>query len=263
MLEEVVMAKSTISPPERYLCGKIKQQHAQAVSPALLQRIRTDGLRLGADPRLATELGRLWLNGDLSTAQAAAGFRMAEIWGRNDRRLGKIRSVRSPSYMTGFSGDPDVADERLDDDEKAAKAKREDDVKDAYEGVFKLLQFSPWYDILERLVVDNEMVNPAYVADIAMVLDRLAAHFRGKGERTTGKQAAQAAKARIRRREPPSSTATAATPAAIAPARTDWQREFIRALRPDLDADGVRQVVETMQALRERDRFRADKGGKR
>ncbi|MES2392757.1 MAG: hypothetical protein V4555_14020, partial [Acidobacteriota bacterium] len=48
------------------------------------------------DPRLATELGRLNWNGELTVAMTAAGHRISEIYGRYEGYKRKGRHTRSP-----------------------------------------------------------------------------------------------------------------------------------------------------------------------
>ncbi len=67
---------------ERYKCGKLKpaETSKQPISPTLWQRIKTNGQKIGLDPRLGTELGRLALHDELTSAEVSAGFRIAEIY---------------------------------------------------------------------------------------------------------------------------------------------------------------------------------------
>jgi hypothetical protein len=58
-------------PGERYPSGDLKR----AVAPALWGRTRR-----GGDPQLSSELARLCFNRELTETQAAAGFRIADIY---------------------------------------------------------------------------------------------------------------------------------------------------------------------------------------
>lgn len=72
---------------------------------AMWRRIVDEGLAFGKlNPQLGTEIGRLVFHGKLTTAEAAAASRIAEIYGRYERIAGVRRSVKSPSYMVGFGG---------------------------------------------------------------------------------------------------------------------------------------------------------------
>jgi hypothetical protein len=67
---------------ERHKCGKLKPADTskQPISPALWQRIKTNGQKIGLDPRPGSELGRLALHDELTSAEVSAGFRIAEIY---------------------------------------------------------------------------------------------------------------------------------------------------------------------------------------
>jgi hypothetical protein len=88
---------------ERTPCGALKR-HDDGISVAMWQRIKADGIRLGMDPRLGTQLGRLGVIGDLSAAQVTAGFRVAEIYRKFERHHGRRRSIRSPTYNESCRG---------------------------------------------------------------------------------------------------------------------------------------------------------------
>ena len=64
---------------DRYKCGKLRpaETSKQQISPALWHRIKTNGQKIGLDPRLGTELGRLALHDELTSAEVSAGFRIA------------------------------------------------------------------------------------------------------------------------------------------------------------------------------------------
>lgn len=171
-------------PGERYPCGKLKsgsnKPNIGSISPTAWQRIKTDGIKLAMDERLGTELGRLSLHGELTAAQTAAGFRMAEVYGVFERYHGRRRSAVSPSYATGYGGGQDaVADERMTSEEREAHWLRVKNAEDAFKALQEDLPVYPRgaRDLLERLCIDNEAVGSAYLEDARAMLDRLALHF--------------------------------------------------------------------------------------
>jgi hypothetical protein len=97
---------------ERYKCGKLKPADTskQPISPALWQRIKTNGQKIGLDPRLGTELGRLALHDELSSAEASAGFRIAEIYRAFELLHGRTRLAAGSSFFPPVRRRPGKAD---------------------------------------------------------------------------------------------------------------------------------------------------------
>src|SRR5258708_35088173 len=89
---------------DRYKCGKLKPADTskQPISPALWQRIKTNGQKIGLDPRLGTELGRLALHDELTPMEVSAGFRIAEIYQAFEHFHGRTRSAAGPSILRPF-----------------------------------------------------------------------------------------------------------------------------------------------------------------
>src|ERR1700742_5168116 len=106
---------------ERYKCGKLRpvETSKQPISPALWQRIRTNGQKIGLDPRLGTELGRLALHDELTSAEVSAGFRIAEIYQACEHFHGRTRSAAGSSFFRQFVADVEkpieVSRRRTDD----------------------------------------------------------------------------------------------------------------------------------------------------
>jgi hypothetical protein len=92
---------------DRYKCGKLKpaETSKQPISPALWQRIKTNGQKIGLDPRLGTELGRLALHDELTSAEVSAGFRIAEIYEAFEFFYGRTRSAAGSSFFRQFVAD--------------------------------------------------------------------------------------------------------------------------------------------------------------
>jgi hypothetical protein len=86
--------------------GRPRKREAPAgvepIAPAAWARIRQMVAAGALDPIHATEIGRLSYLGEITASQAAAGFRVAEIYGRYERSIGRRRSARSPSYEIAF-----------------------------------------------------------------------------------------------------------------------------------------------------------------
>jgi hypothetical protein len=57
-----------------------RKESKQPISPVLWQRIKINGQKIGLDPQLGTELGRLALHDELTSAEVSAGFRIAGIF---------------------------------------------------------------------------------------------------------------------------------------------------------------------------------------
>jgi hypothetical protein len=67
---------------------------------ALWRRIVDEGVRFGhLNPQLGSEVGRLCFNDAITSIEAAAASRVAEIYGRYERTQGMRRSAASPTYM--------------------------------------------------------------------------------------------------------------------------------------------------------------------
>src|ERR1700704_81680 len=92
---------------ERYKRGKLKPADTsrQPISPALWQRIKTNGQKIGLDPRLGTELGRLALHDELTSAEVSAGFRVAESFQGFEFFHGRTRSAAGSSFFRQFVAD--------------------------------------------------------------------------------------------------------------------------------------------------------------
>src|SRR5271169_534708 len=94
-------------PGERYPSGDLKP----TVAPALWGRVRR-----GGDPQLSSELARLCFNRELTETQAAAGFRIADIYRSGDSAdsLDDRRGVAAASEPINPRAAPDrIALDRL------------------------------------------------------------------------------------------------------------------------------------------------------
>jgi hypothetical protein len=109
----------------RQPCGHLRPSGAEPPSPAQIKRIQTGLLKSSTEQLLGDEVGRLYFHKLLTERQVSAAFRVADVYGREDRRMGRRRSCRSPSYLTGRSGDGDLADERMTPEEREEAERRD------------------------------------------------------------------------------------------------------------------------------------------
>lgn len=245
------MAKRKSGLRQRQAAGRPRKVQADAIAPALWQRIKTEAMRAAADPRLGTELGRLSLHGEITSAQASAGFRVAHIYGRFERFKGWRRSTRSPSYETGFGGDAEIAEELLGHE---IQADLEERIREAADAFNRLQEEIPVYPpgaraLLEALCVEDRAVGPAHLDDIRAMLDRLAGYF--------GIVAAPKAR--------PREAARPITPAARRQRSShdaDIWRIVISKLRPDLSLDEINGAIDIAGALKAREIVRRERVGK-
>jgi hypothetical protein len=91
------------------------------------------------DERLGSELGRLFLHQELTSAQVAAGFRLGRIYQTFERLKGKRSSPASPSY--GGGGDHSIAEELMSPE---ALRDLEDSMARRVRSMFVFTVFSPF-----------------------------------------------------------------------------------------------------------------------
>jgi hypothetical protein len=218
------------------------------MSGAIWQRLRQHGRRIGSDPRLVTELGRLNWFGELTGVQVAAGLRIAQIYTRYERLKRLARSARSPSYEPGF-GDPDIAEDRLAPDQLEDL---EEDNRDAT-AKFRELQKQIPSDLrspVESLCVEDRNINPVILTRVRTLLDQLAVYW---GITT---------KNRSKRPTTPSSASEAEVVKRVNFDRMCWF-EVLRRTFPHLSDKQISHIIATHRALVDRRRFQAEKRGKR
>jgi len=168
---------------DRYKCGKLKpaETSKQPISPALWQRIKTNGQKIGLDPRLGTELGRLALHDELTSAEVSAGFRIAEIYHAFEHFHGRTRSAAGSSFFRQFVADlekPIEVGRRRSDD--YIDVDREEAERDAHED-FDVLQYympAAQRDLVEQVCVASRAINPVSIPVLKMVLQYFFEIFR-------------------------------------------------------------------------------------
>ena len=168
---------------DRYKCGKLKpaETSKQPISPALWQRIKTHGQKIGLDPRLGTELERLALHDELTSAEVSAGFRIAEIYQAFEAFHGRTRSAAGSSFFRQFVADLEkpieVGRRRTDDYVSIDQEEREREAR----WDFVILQHympAAQRDIVEQVCVASRPINPVAIPVLKMVLQHFFELFR-------------------------------------------------------------------------------------
>jgi len=244
---------------ERHPCGKLKKPASgkpAGIAPALWQRIKTDAVRLVQDARLGSELARLSVFGDLTVVQTAAGFKMAEIYGRYERVVGLHRSARSAAYDMGH-GDPDLAEERLSEDEKEVRDERLRRVRNDFHDLQEAVPVYPIHAraMLEALVIEDRPPDATRLPELADLLEHMAKNFGEKWrQRKSGPKPRKQAKALRTAEEAP-----ARKPQVLESPALIGFRAAMATLRPDLADDLVRRAFDLQTVLADRERVRRDK----
>lgn len=179
---------------ERYPGGKLKEppklEYLREISPTEVRRIGDHAATVAGDRRLGGEVGRLLLIRQLSTMEAAAAWRIAEIYGRFEHFSGRCRSTRSPAYEMGVRSTGDTKD--------AGEAERTafgawNDLQAFIDVKWPMRPFvskkfpertkergggSPVRNMIETLCVDDRCIGPAALFEMRAILYRLAVeHF--------------------------------------------------------------------------------------
>jgi hypothetical protein len=119
-------------PGERTPIGAIKRVADNGLTPTAIKRMTEDLARGAGDKRFESEVGRLLFEKKLNDREAAAAFKVGEIYGRYERLHARRRSAVSPSYTIGRSGAPEFADADDRGPDPPAREKRERDVEAAF-----------------------------------------------------------------------------------------------------------------------------------
>ena len=239
---------------ERYPSGELLKHKAEGIAPALWARIRANAIKEGGDARLATELGRLSFHGEITNAQAAAGFRVAEIYRRYHRAKRLRTTAKTANLEQGFGGSADLAEERMSTEQLEAY---ESSIKAAEADWLRLQEEMPLWlreipDALVELCVNDRPLNPTMLPAIRVMLDNLARVF-GEQWRRQGKTSKGV---RPMARSAPKIAAIDVRP--LAPTAGDPNVKAIEAIAHALKLDdaGVAKVRDTFIALVARERFR-------
>lgn len=280
---------------ERYPGGKLKPKRGrkpdlEPISGVLWQRLRAHGRVLGLDPRLSTELGRLNMFGELTVAMTAAGFRIAEIYGRFEGYKRKGRSTRSPSYNASY-GEAGIAEELLTEEQLVTLEDRIREATDAFEKLAgRAAGFDEKYQAIpavpgqipkhlraaiEQLCVEDKPINPASLDDIRELLQALAISWKitsapaGSPGGTRQSNALRGPSLHFNKHEEAGDERTQKTgfvPTAEVK-RPNLDRIFwiqvARKLRPDLSDEKLGMAWDIQQALKQREVFRIAKERRR
>lgn len=196
---------------KRKPCGRLAQDDTPSITTADWKRAKDLAKRLAGDARLGTEIGRLNHLRILTDTQAAAGQRIAEVYGRYDRAMGRRRSAASPGYQIGLlrggedPGECEALPEMKANCRCPACLAAEDDYARtrAYKKLMDALGPLGLRTIalIERLCIDDEHLLPDQLDAVRAGLDVAAAHFglMGRGGRRPKREIA------LSRNHPPKS----------------------------------------------------------
>jgi hypothetical protein len=166
---------------ERYPSGKLRPADTSKspIAPAVWQRIQADATKLGLDPRLGTELGRLSMHAELSLSEVSAGFRIAEIYYRFEHMHGRSRSAAGSSFFRQFVANLEQpADAHIRG--ALSLADREQNEIEAKAEFEMLQEYMPpgQRSLIEQLCVENRPISPHQIATIKQILNWFAGLFR-------------------------------------------------------------------------------------
>jgi hypothetical protein len=265
-------ARPAIKAGDRYKCGKLRptETSKQPISPALWPRIKTNGQKIGLDPRLGTELGRLALHDELTSAEVSAGFRIAEIYQIFEHFHGRTRSAAGSSFFRQFVADLEKpieigrrkTDDHLDVDREAREREARED--------FDVLQFympAAQRDLVEQVCVSSRPINPVSIPVLKIVLQYFFEIFRDdKNYRSKRSRKFDADAPKIKFYKPEKDKAKKVEKAVEnvePPQRADARRvsymQTLRILRADLGDDQLEQAWGVYHALIARADFRKEK----
>jgi hypothetical protein len=257
---------------DRYKCGKLKPADTskQPISPALWQRIKTNGQKIGLDPRLGTELGRLALHDELTSSEVSAGFRIAEIYGAFELFHGRTRSAAGSSFFRQFVADLEKPIEinrrRTDDYISLDQEERE---RGAHED-FDVLQYympAAQRDLVEQVCVASRPINPVSIPVLKLVLQYFFEIFRDdRNYRSKRSKKFDADTPKIKFYRPKKDKAKKAEKAVEQPGQPkpiDKRKlsymQTLHILRPDLTEEQLEQAWGVYHAMIARADFRKEK----
>lgn len=239
------------------------------MSGALWQRLKQHGRRIGVDPRLTTELGRLNWFGELTTAQTAAGHRIAGIYGRYEGLNGLRRSTQcrsSPSYVSAVDEADAIRGDRPSDADMQTIIHN---ATMAFQALGREIPFR-MRAAIEDLCVNDAAVSPAWYPDLRILFQRLAVSWKiTGGARQEPKPEAGKGRAHtplhFNRHEGEQDSVPAASAPAVAP-RPNLDRIFwivvARKIAPHLTEEQLGEAFEFQQALKQREIVRRSKAGR-
>ena len=257
---------------DRYKCGKLKpaETSKQPISPALWQRIKTNGQKIGLDPRLGTELGRLALHDELTSAEVSAGFRIAEIYQVFEHFHGRTRSAAGSSFFRQFVADTEkpieVGRRRTDDYISIDQEEREREAREDFD-VLQYYMPAAQRDIVEQVCVASGPINPVSLPVLKIVLQYFFEIFRDdKNYRSKRSKKFDADAPKIKFYKPKKDKAKKIEKAVEneePPKRVDVRKvsymQTLRIVRPDLTDEQLEQAWGVYHALIARADYRKEK----
>jgi hypothetical protein len=257
---------------DRYKCGKLKpaETSKQPISPALWQRIKTNGQKIGLDPRLGTELGRLALHDELTSAEVSAGFRIAEIYRAFEHFHGRTRSAAGSSFFRQFVADTEkpieIGRRRTDDYVSLDQEEREREAREDFD-VLQYYMPAAQRDIVEQVCAASQPINPVSIPVLKMVLQYFFEIIRDdKNYRSKRSKKFDAGGPKIKFHKPKRDKAkrlekqveNAEPPKPIDNRKVSYM-QTLRILRPDLNDEQLEQAWGVYHALIARADFRKEK----
>jgi hypothetical protein len=255
---------------DRYKCGKLKpaETSKQPISPALWQRIKTNGQKIGLDPRLGTEQGRLVLHDELTSAEVSAKFRIGEIYHAFEHFHSRTRSAPGPSFFRQFVADLEkpieIGRRRTDDYVSISQEEQERDARENFD-VLQYYMPAAQRDLVEQVCVASRSINPVSIPVLKLVLQYFFEIFRDeKNYRSKRGKKFEAPKIKFYRpKKDKAKKAERPVENAEPPKRTDARKvsymQTLRILRPDLDDEQLEQAWSVYHALIARADFRKQK----
>ncbi len=248
---------------ERTAYGALKRVTDNGLTPTAIKRIVEDLARGAGDKRFETEVARLLFERKLNDREAAAAFKIGEIYGRFERLHGKKRSAVSPSYTIGRAGAPELADERMTAEQVEVRDKRERDTEAAWLVLQDEIPPYPakWRSMIEHLCVENLHVPEIWLPELRWMLERIAkaARIPGqknmKGDRNDGKAGKAVPQPSAGRIVGTPNRTNGALSTSMAPRINDDRDAWlclIHNLRPDMDAAALVEAGRYQGALRDR-----------
>jgi hypothetical protein len=235
---------------ERFPGGKLRP--GQGGDPvAVWQRARLEWVRAGRDPQGATQLGRLGIIGELNESEVAAGFKIAEVYGRYESSIGRRRTAASPSYEVG-RGREQVSETDAERDRARTVRRAFDALSGELAGAERQCGRG-LKDAVEAVCVEDRVCPAGRLGDVRLALDLIAAHFRldRRRERQRGTNG-------INRQAPHVPLAH--------PGGREAFIETLCSIVPDMDADAAEEAFDALiererfdKALMDREKFRMGK----
>jgi hypothetical protein len=244
---------------ERYANGRIKRTadgqaqltYRDTLAPTLVRRMLDEELKRCSDPRFGTQLGRLYLRGEILAAEYQAGVKVAEIYHRVAANNGVRRAARSANWEIESFGSErrigtEVRDSAEETHEDATPYEQRTMAGDkAYKALCGLFPYRERF-ALERLCIEDQALTSSEIMTARDALQKLVLHF--------GTSAAPK-----KEKKPPK---TSVPVVRMRPKVTHEVDHFVSALQgllPDLSRDCLMDAWSKFCALRDREVYRSQR----